>query len=131
MRTRDAWKVLRGAEARRAQIDAEGGPIKRHRASYLAACGVLDNSRRHLRAGLGILPLLPLLGWAAAALVGTATVAGGVAIATSTSAIASTGQAMLKALTIVGALAGAVWVAAKIAPTAARGYRQTTRELAA
>ena len=43
---------------------------------YSITVEALDNARRQLNSGLGFVPLLPLLGWALAALIGVATVAG-------------------------------------------------------
>jgi hypothetical protein len=121
--------IMRRCEAEIARVEREGGPIRQHRASYLAARGVVDNVKRQQRAGLGF-AFVPLLGWALAALVGVATVVGSIAIAQSTSAIATQGQELLSSLTIIAGVGAAIWAAAKLAPGVAGSYRATRRALA-
>jgi len=120
-------ELLRAADQQIERIERGGGPIRAHRASYLSACGAVDSARR--QRDLGALPLLAILQWAVAALVGVATVVGGVAIARSTSEAATVTRSALDNLLGIATAVAGVWAAAKLAPTVASGYVATSRTL--
>ena len=123
--------LLRRADVEIARVRRAGGAAPAHRAAFENAVQVVGMTKRRMReGGLGLLPLLPLLGWAVAALVGTATVVGAVAIVRSTDEATQTVAAgfqgvrdVLKFAAIVGSVGLGLYAAAKLAPTVAGGFR--------
>lgn len=119
--------MLARCAVERARIERGGGPIPQHRAAYLAACGVVDKATEMLGSGmgLGVLPFLPLLGYAMAALVGTATVIGGIAIVNTAGVATTAAGNLVRALGVIATAGAAVWAAARLAPGVGRSVRAT------
>lgn len=124
-------RLLARAEREIRRVELGGGPVPSHRASYRQAVTVVDGVRRGLRhGGLGILPLLPLLGWAVAALVGVSTVVGGIAIVRSTDAAAGAAADAVQTVGTIVSVGLGLFAASMLAPMIARGYRGAREALA-
>lgn len=118
-------RMLARADREIARVRAGGGAVPNHRAAYENAVQVVGMTKRRMVAGgLGVLPLFPLLGWALAALIGTATVVGGVALVQSTDQVTATVGAafgglrdVLKFAAVVASVGLGVYTAARLVPT--------------
>jgi hypothetical protein len=124
-------KILARCDREIARVRAGGGAVPNQRASFAQAEQIVGMTKRRLKAGgLGFVPLLPLIGWALAALIGTATIVGGIAIVRSTDEVTQTVATgfeglrdVLRFAAIAASVAIGLYAAAKLAPTVAGGVR--------